>query len=370
MKFDQYQIQRLLIELNIKFNSNKIRNNWMAVLCPSHADRNFGNASINLNSGVISCLACNQNVSIIKLYMQFKNISYKQAIEEIFNSTNFVIQNNSIPIKRKKQSYIKVVLDDFYTLKFNPEDYYYTKVRGYTLDFCKKFDIKRCIGGQFDDYFLIPIIDSKKNIRILEARKLMQREYIYKFLKISEEKFNNNVDNISPEKYFKTLCETKGWRINKNYEVINKDNKIINDFNLLYLLKPKTLYSKNVDIDFTIWNADNLDRNKKLWLTEGLGSIPKIYQYISKNCTSVFGTKITDDQLLYLKQFKNIIIIPDNDQASFLMILYLNKHLENVNIYVANIQSEDTDETFVQDINTCKILKANEYFLKYFNKYL
>lgn len=360
MQFTQNIIEKSLIELGISFNPNRINKDWMQVLCPSHHDTHFGSASINLSSGVISCFVCGHNTSIIKLFMERKNCSYKEIIKYIFDDFNFFIKNDrfeKIEIKEKKQSFKRIEIKDYTTMSFSPEDFYYTKIRGYTKEFCEKFNIRLCLGSEYDDYFLTPIIDTKKNINIIEARKLKQREYIYKYLNLSEKHIR------SPEQIFKEIKEKRGYKLNKNYEIVNKKNQIINNIYLKYLLKPKTLYPKNVDVDFTIWNIDNLDRIKELYVSEGLATIPKIYQHITKNCTSIFGTKITKYQIEYLKEFKNkIIIIPDNDEACFLMIKLLNEELDN--IWVLDIKIDDTYKEFVQIVQYCSIIRANEWLLK------
>jgi len=364
--FNKNIIINVLDQLNIDYDSDHVIKNWMLIRCPLHPDKNMSNAGINLQSGIIFCFSCKQKSSIIKLYMERYHCNYSTAINKIFGNEFFLEFNNIFKNVKKskeeekeeeKKDIINYDIEKYITLQFDPLKYWYTNIRGFTKSFCKKFGIVHCVSDIYNDYFLIPIIDKKKNIKTFEARKLKQKENI--------EKYYNNIDfnsiNLSPEEFFKNEIEKNGFKIKKDF-VFDKNGRKIYSNLLFYLLKPKVLYPSKSDISGTIWNIDNLNYNEELWISEGLGSIPKIYENISKNCTATFGSNISKEQIEYLCKFKKVIIVSDNDKASFEMIKKLNLCLNN--LYVSTCEVEDTNVNFVKELKTKEIIRASQYILR------
>jgi 5S rRNA maturation endonuclease (ribonuclease M5) len=357
LSFNKNIIVNTLSRLGIDYDENSVNNNWMLLRCPLHNDKTMSNAGINLSSGVISCFSCKQTISLVKLFCQKRNCTYTDAIQDIFNTTSPIIIAPKIQTHIPEKEYVNYFLDDFITIELKPDAFYYTKQRGFTDSFCKKFQIKHCISGIYNDYFLIPIINSKKEIITFEARKLKQRELLLKYyLNIDFEQLQ-----MSPEEYFKTDKNNNKWKIKDDF-IIDKNKKKIYSFLLYYLLRSKVLYPSNSNIQNTVWNIDNLKFTDDVWVCEGIGTIPKLYQYISENCTSVFGSKLSIEQVSILKKFKNVIVISDNDDASFQMISYLNSYIDN--LFVSECELDDTDNQFVDCVKYSKVISASNYILK------
>jgi hypothetical protein len=333
---------------------------WILIRCPLHADKKMKNCGINTITSVIYCFSCKRSMNLVSLVQDKMNLQYKDAmkfikgdnyIESCKSSPDYNLKNNKRQKKKtdkKKQVY---KIEKEILLKLNPENFYYTSRRKLTREFCDKFEIKICWTGWYANYFITPIRDKKKGIDTFEARKLCQLEYL-KSLNLDEESFD-------------TLVENKKMMI-KDYKVYSevKDQYYDNSI-LLFLLKPKILYPKGSRIWETIFNIDNLDFNEDLWISEGLGTTPSIYNHITKNITSTFGSEVTDAQMEYLQKFnKRKLIIPDNDQASLIEIEALNMQVDN--LWVVDIKSEDTDRTFISDIKKANIIEASRYL---FNEY-
>ena len=345
MNLTQSEILFALDKLSID-KSDKQNGDWLFIRCPFHIkilgkeDKHIGNCSVNLSTGIIHCFACKHSEHISALIQKKFNLDYKQTYNFITGKDykKKEQQNNDLINKKidynlnKKEERKKIngtvsqgvkvnYINSRHLRDFNSQDYYYTRIRGFTKEFCKQFNIKKCVSGYYKDYFIIPIIDSRKKIMLFESRKLMQ--YEKQLLKIEE----------------------------------------ITDFDLEYLENKKVLYPSGASyIKSTLFNIDNLDRNEDLWVSEGSGTIPKVYLNISKNITCTFGSEITEEQVEYLKQFKKRkIIIPDNDKASLLAIENLNNQVED--LYIIDIKSEDKDRKFIKDIGNNKIVKASKYLL-------
>jgi hypothetical protein len=340
--------------------SGVTKNNWLEILCPNpaHNDRNYGNASINLKSGVIHCFACSFSMSILTYLKTYNNMTYKEACQFLNEGYGFIPStlNKSVVVTPEVEK-IKSVGYDFVFTPLIPSKFLYTSSRGFTQGFCDKFNIVHCISGYTSDYFITPIIDSKKNIFLYEARRLCDYEYLCKFF---DSKEPHRVLKRNLEIYIK---ENEIRYDRKTYQLYKGKKKLFSS-TLHYLVQQKVLYPKDTIINGTLWNIDNLNRDDYLYVVEGFGSVPKIYLNISKNVTCTFGSKITESQLEYLNQFKGIILIPDNDTAGREEVALLHTNLKT-NLRVIDIGSvEDTDDGYVDVIKEIEPIPSATFLFR------
>lgn len=342
-KIDIFDALRML---NIKHKSKPNSKGWVSVICPFHNDKNFGNCSVNVNSGVISCFRCGESKNVYTLLKD--------------NGLNYQLNtNNNVQVEVKPKVIKQELVYNFIYYSINPRDYYYLHQRKFSLEFCDTFKIVRSFKKYYTDYFTVPIIDKGKGIYEFEFRKLMQYEYLQKYFEICDKPFNEL--NIIFDKY----CQDNKIHLD-NYKLY-MNGKRIDDDDLLYLLDKKVKYELDSRVKETIWNIDNLKRHESLYVVEGIGSVCRIYEELSKNVTCTFGSQVSKDQIDYLKQFNEVIIIPDPDEAGFKMVNTFNQELDNC--YVIDIQSEDTDSNYILDIFNTNKIKSNEYVSKYLVKH-
>lgn len=361
MNFTRDQIQNAISKLGFRTN-NIINDDWLQILCPnpSHSDKHYGNAGIHLDTGKINCFACGLNISLAKFLVTYHHMTYKQVNEFVTgfsfqqSDTSYVPQQQ--PPKEKKEKIIQLDYD-FSFIPLDPEKYHYTKQRGFTKQFCEEFNIVHCISGIYENYFIIPIQDKEKNIFIYEARRLKEYEVICKYFGVEK------VNSKRMKKRFDLFIQDNGLFLNSEKQVADKDNKIWYDNDLKYLLQRKVLYPYGTDPNLTIWNIDNLDRKKVLYIVEGFGSIPKIYQYVSKNCSCLFGSQIGNSQLKYLQQFEYIIYIPDNDPAGIASVTVLHNALKD--LLIVDIDIKDTDDKYVDTIINTSPIPSDKFMTKY-----
>lgn len=372
MKFQPtpYQIISTLDSLGLKHENEPNHKGWVSIQCPNptHYEETHDNCSINLNSGFVKCFSCGygnkgeSRKSIVNVVMDRLNYDYKQAIQFIeqglgYSGSVYVppVQSQKPKKKRERSLY------NFTMMDIDPEQYYYTQQRGFTKEFIETFNIKLAVSNWYEDYMIIPIIDTEKGINEYEGRKIKEYETLCKFYEIenaSYEKLKNN---------FQQLCKSNIIRLNRKDYKVYIDTEAVNNPTLLYLLKPKTLYISSSRCQETIWNIDNLNYDEDLYVTEGLGSTCKIWSNISKNVSCIFGVSITEEQIKYLKKFKRIIYLPDYDKAGYESVEFLVKYLNN--FVVCDIHSEDTDESYVEDIKKAELLNPASYLYKYFTHF-
>jgi DNA primase len=360
MNLSAIQIKKAIHLLNIPTNGVE-KDGWLGILCPMHNDNNFGNCSINLESGRTSCFSCHQSVSVLDLLIQKYNCTFSEALFLIGGSDHIIFKDNINTIKKNKK--IKgpnSISHNFEEIVIKPENYMYTKTRGFTQEFCNEFNITRCLNGNYIDYLIIPCIDTRKGILEFESRRLMEYEYLKSFFEFSILNFKRLQNN------FKKYIIHNKIKLASDYTLL-KNSEIIYDSHIKYLLQPKVKYVANSQLYRTIWNIDNLDFNEELYLVEGIGSIPKIWVNLTKNCSCTFGSLINEEQIDILKQFKKIVVIPDYDLAGYSMIKKL--HLSLSNFVVKEINKDDTDSRYVLEIKKTREISPQKYLGGLFTKF-
>jgi DNA primase len=354
MKLTEQQIRKAISLLNIQVTGSK-NGNWLGLVCPLHSETTPGGSCfINLESAMINCFSCHQKISIIDLAKQRLNLPFNDIIKMIDGHFEISFPISNIKIKQKERKESKVI-HNFEEIRFDPNHYYYTRKREFTQDFCKQFNVTRCLSGIYNDYMIVPIKDSIKGINEFEARRLFEYEQLNMFFNIIE----GNYEKL--KKKFEKYIKREKIEL-RNY-LLYKNNVLFYDDQLKYLLQPKVRYVSGSQAYRTLFNIDNLKFDETLWLTEGICSLPKIWTYISKNCSCTFGSNIDKEQIELLAKFKRIVIIPDFDLAGYEMIKELNKSLNSFS--VKNIKSEDTDESYIEDIKTKCELSPGDYLTKY-----
>ena len=365
IQFSSYQILSALDRIGIKRDGSQPNSKgWLSVLCPnpSHHDHSFGNCSINLNSGFIKCYSCGYGdkgnaksiIDIVKDNMGFDFKQAKQFIEEGLYASP--IQSKIETEKPKKKRERK----QFVTLDLDPDKYYYTRQRKFSHFFVKEFNVKIGASGWFNDYMIIPIEDSAKGIHEFEARKVREYEVLCDFYEVEDVPFEKLKRN------FNDLCSHNKIRLNKKTYQVMIDMEVMNpqDERIKYLLKPKTLYAPDSRCQETLWNIDNLNRKEPLYVVEGLGSVPSIWYNTVGNVTAIFGVSITEEQVKYLNQFETIIHIPDYDEAGYKSVEFLRYKLTNQYL-ICDTHYEDTDDKFIDDLKSRKLITPEEYVKKY-----
>jgi len=192
---------------------------------------------------------------------------------------------------------------------------------------------------------MIPVIDEEFNVDTYEFRKLKQYEILEKLGIADWKKYKEENE----------LTYKKGQVYSKIGQVFNQD--------IIYLMKPKVLYIKNANIQNTIFNHKNLNYSQPLNISEGLGSLPKMMKVLGKNCSCLYGTELSENQIKILQRFEEINILSDNDMASFYFINNLSEYHNNVNVF--DMKMDDTNIDFEKTLSSCSLLKSREFLLKF-----
>lgn len=363
MNLNEGQVYQILKYLGVKLESTPNSDGWIKIRCiinDSHIDNN-PSASVNINNGVVSCFRCGKS-HLNKILKEKYGIVKFSDLKDFININITPIDVGVVPNKPKPKPKQKEFAFNGVLTDLDPEKYHYTQTRGFTKEFVEKYNIKLSISNPYMDYIIIPIVDSKKGINLFEPRRLKYKEYL--------EKFFSSKGDISFEVLEKDWLDLKahyGLELDayKDNVISKKDMQIsrLNTYIVRYLLLPKVWYPGNTEINKTIFNIDNLDYNKTLYLCEGFASTPKIMKVFGENVSCTFGAKLTEEQIEYLDKFVEICIVPDDDEAGLAMVEFIHERIREPKVKILPMDIEDTDPNFEKVLKDTKPILSNKYIL-------
>lgn len=255
----------LLSQLGIQTTEYRFR---FSGCCPSFTHRDeHPSWSLYKNTGYHVCFSCGFQGSLNHLVKYFTGKTIWEYCQ-IGQPENYLFKksldkdSSKVNNKLKQEKKVSLSSGKLYSIYSNREVINYLLKRKIHPDFIKYFKIKYCIEAKFNH-------TTYKN-RILIP-------------------------------------------IEENSELLSVEGR---DFTEIQ--KEKVLYPDGATVN-TLFNYDNLDKNKPLIIIEGIMDLHKIWQYITKNVTCTFGSMLTFRQIELLQQF-DCIFIPDNDKAGYNML--------------------------------------------------
>ena len=302
------------------------KGNYYQSCCPIHNDSN-PSFVIYKNSYHYRCFSCGENGHVYQLLEDLTGKSVYTTFNLKRSDYRSRLFSKPVDIEKPKKFYNKdisfSISGNYYNVYDNVDVLSYIRKKNITDKFIYDFNIRYMYKAK------------------VESQRINEKDQIEK----SDIKLHNRL--LIP--------------IIENKKIINYE---LRDFT--EKSKVKCLYIKYCPTN-TLFNIDNLDRNKPLYVTEGISDLPQIYTYISKNCTAPFGISITDNQIKLLNEFKQIIFLPDNDEQGLNFISKLYEVLDR-EFYIALLDAdiEDPGKATLRQIKKAienKIISV-EYFLK------
>ena len=276
-------------------------------LCPFHQEKT-PSFTVSEDKQIYHCFGCGAGGNAFKFLMEFKNISFVEAVEEIAEHLGIKIDYDSSPFDQQQSELeelyeINVLAARFFSdnlLKSasGEEAREYLKNRYIKLQTQKIFGIGYAPYG-WDNF----LVHAKENKIDLTKTKLLglidlndKGEYYDKYRgRIIFPIFSPNGRVIA-----------FGGRILTNQENTAK-----------YLNSPESpVYSKRRSLYGLYHSKDEIRKIDRAILVEGYLDLISLYQAGVKNVVASSGTSLTDEQVQLLSRFtKNIIILFDADPA-------------------------------------------------------
>lgn len=127
-------------------------------------------------------------------------------------------------------------------------------------------------------------------------------------------------------------------------KVLSYEFRSIHDWN-----KPKVLYISPIDY---LFRYGALDKNKPVYLTEGLIDAARLFPFIS-NITYMFGSALSAMKVFLLRQFPSVVMVPDNDAPGYKLVKDLVE--AGLNVYVQalpEVYEDAGDRAFTENMIT------------------
>ncbi len=276
-------------------------------LCPFHQEKT-PSFTVSEDKQIYHCFGCGNGGNVFKFLMEFKNISFVEAVEEIADHIGIKISYDS-----GTSGDLQNELETFYEINVAAARYFSDillkssggeEAREYLKNRNIKPQTQRTFGIGFAPYgwdnFLQYAKENKidlSNAQQLGLIDLNDKGEYY-------DKFRGRV--IFP------IFSPNGRVIAFGGRTLEKRDDIAK-----YLNSPESqIYSKRRSLYGLFHSKDEIRKLDRAILVEGYMDLVSLYQSGVKNVVASSGTSLTDEQVQLLSRFtKNIIILFDADAA-------------------------------------------------------
>ena len=240
--------------------------------------------------------------NVISFYARMKNISYREAMQELSGIYGIRLSNTTNKFVNKETIYHKILKDanDIFrrNLLENQRALEYMQSRGYSLENLKKYNIGYAKDGW--------------NLLLSELSEKYTVEDIYKSGLITMNNENTNYFDSFRDRIMFPIYNVRNQIIAFGGRYIGSDSespKYINSVETEIFKKSNELYGI-----FDMGTA--LKNNKYAILTEGYLDVLKTHINGFETAVASLGTAFTENQAKLLKRYvDSIIILYDNDEA-------------------------------------------------------
>lgn len=275
-------------------------------LCPFHQEKT-PSFTVSDDKQIYHCFGCGNGGNVFKFLMEFKNISFVEAVEEVADHLGIKIQFDESP--SDQQNELEVFYDiNVFAARFFLEHLTKNTEADEAREYLKRRGIKpqtqRSFGIGFAPFGWDNFLNHAKQnkIDLAKAKQLglidtnERGEYYDKFrARVIFPIFSPNGRVIA-----------FGGRVLQNVDNVAK-----------YLNSPESqIYSKRKSLYGLFHSKDEIRKLDRAILVEGYMDLVSLYQAGVKNVVASSGTSLTDEQIQLLSRFtKNIYVLFDADSA-------------------------------------------------------
>ena len=317
----------------------KGRNFWG--LCPFHGEKT-PSFSVNQEKQIFHCFGCHTGGNVFKFLMEYKKLSYVEAILELAAEYNITI-NQEEPGDPREQSEKERMHD------LNEE------IARIFLDTL----LKGTNAQHARDYF------EKRNLKIQTIRSFglgyapTNRSFLVDYLSRTEEKTELAVklgliiktddgrlyDRFAGRIIY-PIFSPNGRVIafaGRTMETGTNAAKYVNSPESAIYTKGKVLYGLSIA-------KDDIRKLDSAIMVEGYMDLLALYQNGIKNVIAVSGTALTEDQVLLLSRYtKNVTAMFDADEAGLKASMRSVEILlkKNMNISIATLENNEDPDSYI-----------------------
>jgi len=367
MRIPEHKIEEIraasdIVEVIGQFVRLRKRGKNYIGLCPFHNEKT-PSFTVSLDKQIFHCFGCHAGGNVFKFLMDFKKISYVEAIQELASDLGITIEYESQQ-SEEQLSEVEQLFDINLVAAKYFSDILLNEPNGeIARNYFGKRKLKQSTLRAFGLGYALPGPDvfvnhlKKKNVDIEKA--------VYLGL-ITKSESGKLYDKLSGRIIF-PLFSPNGRVIGFAGRVLESSDK-----SAKYLNSPESkIYYKGRTLYGLSFAKEEIRKLEQAIIVEGYMDLISLYQAGIKNVVAVSGTAFTDEQAQLLSRFtKNVVLIFDADsagvKASMRSIEILLKQGFNVNI-AALPEGEDPD-SYVNKFGADKlreIVKDSKIFLEF-----
>lgn len=331
-------------------------------LCPFHQEKT-PSFTVSGEKQIFHCFGCGAGGNVFKFLMDFKNISFVEAVEEIADHLGIKIQYDQTQVNDQQNELealyeINVLAARFFSdnlLKSSSGE----EAREYLKNRRIKQQTQRAFGIGYAPHGWDNFLSHAKENQI----------------DLSKAKELGLIDTNEKGEYYDKFRERVMFPIfSPNGRVIAFGGRVLGkqDNTAKYLNSPESqLYSKRKSLYGLFHSKDEIRKLDKAILVEGYMDLVSLFQAGIKNVVASSGTSLTDEQVQLLSRFtKNIIILFDADpagqKASLRSIEILLK--QNFEVKVLSLPKGEDPDSYINNYgkeNFDEIISSAKNFLEY-----
>ncbi len=276
-------------------------------LCPFHQEKT-PSFTVSEEKQIFHCFGCHAGGNVFKFLMDYKSISFVEAVQEIAESVGIKLNYEDDKISTQESE-----LEELYEINVLAAKYFnnslfnseagvaardYLKLRNIKFQTQKIFGLGYCPNGW--DNFVNYVKENKIDLEKVKLLGLIDSKDGEKYY----DKFRGRI--IFPIFSPNGRVIAFGGRVFQGEENVAK-----------YLNSPESaIYLKRKSLYGLFHSKDEIRKLNKAILVEGYMDLIALYQHGIKNVVASSGTSLTDDQVRLLSRYtKNIVVIFDADTA-------------------------------------------------------
>jgi DNA primase len=331
-------------------------------LCPFHQEKT-PSFTVSDDKQIYHCFGCGNGGNIFKFLMEFKNISFIEAVEEVAESLGIKIQYDKDVYDEKQNE-----LEEYYEINLVAARYFSDcLLKSNEGEEAREYLKRREIKLQSQRSFGIGYAPYGWNNFLLHARENR--------IDLSKAKLLGLIDINDKGEYYDKFRHRIIYPIfSPNGRVIAFGGRTLEKRNDIakYLNSPESpIYSKRKSLYGLFQSKDDIRKLDRAILVEGYMDLISLYQAGIKNVVASSGTSLTDEQVQLLSRFtKNIIILFDADpagqKASIRSIEILLK--QNFDVKVITLPQGEDPDSFINKSGKDKfdeLVNSARNFLEY-----
>lgn len=311
-------------------------------LCPFHAEKT-PSFNVNKEMQIYHCFGCHKGGNVFKFLMEYKNISFIEALKELAEKANISLSFDSRESEKSEFDIyygINEIASAFFINNLHNSDN--GKVaRDYLIKRNIKLQTQRVfsLGYSLDEWHSLLNYLKEKGIEISPVEKLGL---------IRKSESGNYYDAFRGRIIFPIFSHNGkviafGGRILKESNDF-KEGKYINSSESPVYIKRRALYG-------LFQNKDEIRRLNKCLLVEGYLDLISLHQAGIRYAVAPCGTAFTEEQASVLSRYsKNITVLFDADEAGKRAALRSIEILakKDFNIKIASLPEGEDPDSFVQ----------------------